>query len=218
MNALQLILTICFYIISLVLALLLGMSSRKLNGEAIRLPLALHLVLMIFTLIFSFTFPGQVLAEYLLLFAVCSGLALSVWAIRNTYLALTVKIYLASYLLSLLVFLWSPSLLFYSISGNYGKYRKEQQFNLTANYYLVEQKSMIETLNMPTNYKVIQKFGLYNKTLGRDLDFGGMLSEAKLITMNEDTLLIEGQYANKQKMRVGIKPGMKKNQITRKLN
>jgi len=218
MGAIQLILTICLYIISIVLSLLLAMTSRKFRDESIRMPLALHLVLAIFTIIFSFTFPGQPISEYLLLFAVCSGLALSAWALRNNYLGWPAKIYLASYLLTIGLFIWSPALLFYSISGNYGIYREEQQFHLSKNFYLVEQQSMIKSLDLPVRYKVIQKFGIYNKTLARDLDFGNTLAAASLVTMNDDTLIIEGQYAGRQKARIGIKPGIKKNQITRKPN
>ncbi len=216
MGAIQLILTICLYIISIVLSLLLAITSRKFRDESIRMPLALHLVLAIFTVIFAFTFPGQPISEYLMLFAVCSGLSLSVWALKNQYLSLPVKLYLGAYLLTIGLFLWSPSLLFYTISGNYGIYREEQQFNLTANYYLVEQQSMIKTLDLPIRYKVIQKFGIYNKTLARDLDFGNTLASASLVTLNDDTLIIEGQYINRQKARIGMRPGMKSNQITRK--
>jgi hypothetical protein len=216
MGAIQLILTICLYIISIVLSLLLAITSRKFRDESIRMPLALHLVLAIFTVIFAFTFPGQPISEYLMLFAVCSGLSLSVWALKNQYLSLPVKLYLGAYLLTIGLFFWSPSLLFYSISGNYGIYRKEQQFNLKENYYLVEQQSMIKTIDLPVRYKVIQKFGIYNKTLARDLDFGNTLASAALVTLNDDTLIIEGQYINSQKTRIGIRPGFKSKQITRK--
>lgn len=216
MDTIQLILTICFYIISFVLALLLAMTSRKLRDDSIRLPFATHLLLAFLTIVFSFTFPGQSISEYLLLFTVCSGVALSLWALRNRYLSLPVKVYLGAYLLTILLFFWSPSLLFYSISGNFGLYRPEQQFNLSSNYYLVEQQSMIRNENLPVLYKVIQKFGIYNKTIARDLDFGNVLSAAKLVTMNPDTLIIEGRYANQQRARIGTKPGMKSNQISRK--
>ena len=119
MGAIQLILTICLYIISIVLSLLLAITSRKFRDESIRMPLALHLVLAIFTVIFAFTFPGQPISEYLMLFAVCSGLSLSVWALKNKYLSLPVRLYLGAYLFTIGIFLWSLSLLFYTISGNY---------------------------------------------------------------------------------------------------
>ncbi len=150
MGLLELIITICVYILSLVLALLLGMAGKKFRNESIRLPLAFHLVLLSLTLIFFLSFPAQEMSKYLLLFSVCSGLSLSAWAIRNSSLNMLFRIYLASYLLSLFVFLWSPALLFYSISGNYQKFRNEQAFNLKDNYYLVEQQSMVRSLNTPT--------------------------------------------------------------------
>ncbi len=216
MHALQLIPTICFFIISIVLSLLLALMSRKFQPESIRLPLAFHLVLASFTLVFSFTFPGQVISEYLLLFTVCSGLALAGWALRNSYPGLLLKIYLGIYLVTIPVFFWSPSLLFYTISGNYGLYHPEQEFKLRADYYLMEQQSMLKARELPVRYKVIQKFGIYNKTLARDLDFGKTLARARLIELTEDTLIIEGQTADNQKSRIGLKPGMNKNKIIRK--
>ena len=216
MNPVQLIITICFFIISLVASLLLGMTSRKFRNESIRLPLAIHGITAFFAIVFYFIFYGHPIGEYLLLFTICSGVILSGWAIRNTYPVLPVRIYLISYLLTVLLFLWSPSLLFYTISGNYRLYRPEQQFNLKSNYFLVEQQSMMTNGDMPVRYKVIRKFGIYNKTLARDLDFGGRLKDAGLVQLNDDTVIVDGVFPDKQHHMIGFRPGMVKNQITRK--
>lgn len=214
MDILQLVITICLYIISLVVSMIVAMVTRKVPGEKIRMPLAAHAVLLLLGLSFSFIFPGAVWAGYLLLLAVCSGLALSGWAIRNKQLALPLRIYLGLYLLSVLFFLWSPSRLFYGISGNLAKYRSEQQFHLGKNYWLVEQHSMFSTGNEPAQYKFVQKYGIYNKTWVRDIDFGQRVNSVSLLRFDADTLILQAEPKG-QSLIVGFKPGMKKNRISR---
>jgi hypothetical protein len=65
-------------------------------------------------------------------------------------------------------------------------------------------------------YKIIRKFGIYNKTLARDVDFGERLHDIKLIELTADTLILDGVLPDHSLKRVGLKPGMKKNTITRK--
>ncbi|MBL7922789.1 MAG: hypothetical protein JNL88_01185 [Bacteroidia bacterium] len=216
MDAVQLIITICLYIVSIVISLLLGMTSRRFNPESIRLPVAFHLILLFLALVFALIFQGHAISQYMILFSICSGLSLSGWALRNTYLKRPLKIYFGLFLFTVPLFLWSPSLLFYSISGNYGHYRPEQEFRLQSNYFLVEQQSMLHTGMEPVKYKVIRKYGIYNKTLARDLDFRKRLVAVELVRLSEDTLVLEGRLETGQSSRLGVKPGMKKNKITRK--
>lgn len=215
MDPILLVFTICLYILSLVVSLLLGMTSRRFAAESIRLPFAVHAILIFLSIVFLVGFSGQILGHYLLLLGICSGIALGGWAIRNTWLGWPLRIYLFAFLLSIPVFLWSPSSVFYSISGNYDKWKPEQEFNLESNVFLVEQQSMLQE-QVKVRYKVIRKFGIYNKTLIRDVDFGSRLSSAKLIELTSDTLILEGVNQSRALVRLGLKPGMKKNTITRK--
>lgn len=209
-----LVLTICLYILSMVVALLLGMTARRLAPTSIRFPMAIQVILLLFSIIFLRILPEQAIGNYLLLISVCLATALAGWAVRNTWLKLPLRIYLLLYLLLIPFFLWSPSRIFYAISGHYGKYRPEQSFNLTSNYYLVEQQSMLQQ-ETQIRYKVIRKFGIYNKTLARDVDFGVRLHDIKLIRLSADTLILDGVLPDHSLRRVGLKPGMKKNAITR---
>lgn len=215
MDPILLVFTICLYILSLVVSLLLGMTSRRFAAESIRLPFAVHAILIFLSIVFLVGFSGQILGHYLLLLGVCSGIALGGWAIRNTWLGWPLRVYLFAYLLSIPVFLWTPSSVFYAISGNYDKWKPEQEFNLESNVFLVEQQSMLQE-QVKVRYKVIRKFGIYNKTLIRDVDFGSRLSSAKLIELTSDTLILEGVNQSRALVRLGLKPGMKKNTITRK--
>jgi len=217
MNPLQLIVTICAYILAVVFSLLLGMAARRFSADAFRMPAAVHAILLFLYVAFAVVFSGFSWTGYFLLAALCSGLSLSVWALRNKHLPWAFKVYFGAYLLSLLVFLWSPSLLFYSISGNLDKYRPEQQFHLEGNTYLVEQQSMLNRDTLATRYKVIRKYGIYNKTLVRNLEFGESVDKVNLYIMNADTIVLRTTLSSGQIKKTGFRPGMKKNTITRKV-
>ncbi len=217
MNPLQLIVTICAYILAVVFSLLLGMAARRFSADTFRLPAALHGILLFLYATFAVVFSGFSWTGYFLLAALCSGLSLSVWALRNKDLPWAFKAYFGAYLLSLLVFLWSPSLLFYSISGNLDKYRPEQQFHLEGNTFLVEQQSMLNHDTLATRYKVIRKYGIYNKTLVRNLDFGERVTTVSLDSMHADTIVLSTTLRSGQIKKTGFRPGIKKNTITRKV-
>lgn len=214
MNIILLVCSICGYILALVLAMILAMVMRKVPGEKIRMPLAIHAVLLLLAISFGLLFRQEYWTGYFWLLCVCSGLALSGWAIRNKSLALPFRIYLGLYLLSVPAFLWSPSRLFYTISGNASLYRSEQQFHLGSNYWLVEQNSMFSSGDEPAQYKFIQKYGIYNKTWVRNIDFGQRIERASLIRFSEDTLLLEAGVRDSI-INLGFTPGMKKNRISK---
>lgn len=216
MNPVLLIVTICLYVTSVVFALLSGMAAKRIRPGKILIPMAIHLVLIFTGGVFLLILQGQLLSNYLLLAGVCSGVAIAGWALRNNSIPWFLRIYLGSYLLSLPVFLWSPSLLFYTISGNYPAYRPEQQLDLGKNYHIIEQQSMLKTGQDSIRYKVVRKFGIYNQTLARNLDFGEPISKATTVKIADDTMIIAVETASAVKDTIGFRPGMKKNTITRK--
>lgn len=216
MNPILLIITICLYVISVVFALLSGMAAKRIRPGKILMPMAFHIVLVFTGTVFLALIPEEPVSHYLLLCGVCSGVALSGWALRNESLAGFLRIYLACYLLSLPLFLWSPSLLFYVISGSYSEYREEQQIHLNSNYHLIEQQSMLVNNGAPIRYKVVRKFGIYNQTLARNLDFGEPLKSARLMEISKDTMIIAVTTVSAKSDTIGFRPGMKKSVITRK--
>lgn len=216
MNPLLLIVTICLYVISVVFALLSGMAAKRIRPGKILMPMAIHLVLVFTGTVFLALLPEEPLSHYLLLCGICTGVALSGWALRNETLAVFFRVYLGCYLLSLPLFLWSPSLLFYIISGSHSEFREEQQIHLSNNYHLIEQQSMLANKGEPIRYKVVRKFGIYNQTLARNLDFGEPLRTASLEKISKDTMIISVTTVSSRKDTIGFRPGMKKSVITRK--
>jgi len=216
MDQLELVLTICLYILSIVTALILGMISRRFSEQALRLGISIHVALIALAIVIYIVFPEADAWHYALLLSVCSGLSLSGWVLRSPSANTFIKAYFGSWLLSILVFLWSPSLLFYTISGHLSEFRSELEFHLGSNTYLTEQQSMLNTGKSPGGFKVIRKYGIYNKTLVRNLNFAEAPVQARLEEIRADSMVIHATLADGRIQSIGFHPGMKKNSIVRK--
>ncbi len=214
MNALLLITTIMLYIVALVGTFVLTVLSKKFSNKSLNIFIVIHLVLATTAITTTLLIPLNEIGNYFMSIAFCSGLLIAGWAIRKSE-KLIYRIYFGIYFASVILFLYSPSLLFYSISGNFANRRTEQQFRLEKNYYLIEQQSMLQLLSNVTAYKVSQKFGIYNRTIARDIRFDGRLDSVQLVALTDDTLIIRGFVAGKTK-EINLKPGMNKSQVVRK--
>ena len=197
--------TIIFFIASLVGCLILTLSSKNVEERKLKPALFFHLLLGIIVLIFAIL--NQNIEKFSLGFF-CSGLLLAGLVIRKKH-PLILKLYFGLFLLLILFFVYSPSLLAYFVTGNYNKVKAPQTINLKENFYLAEQQSMIGLSNEFTTYKIYKKNGLYKKTILRDLDFGGKIDSIKVLSFTEDTIIIKG-YLNKMDTILFKKPGIYK--------
>ena len=195
--------TIIFFITSLVGCLILTLSSKKVSEKNLKPAIIVHFVIGFLALLF--TLLSSTIEKFNLAFF-CSGLLLSGIILRKNY-HLLLKIYFGLFLLLLLFFVYSPSLLAYFISGNYSKVKSPQTINLKDNIYLAEQQSMLGLSNDFTTYKIYKKNGLYKKTLLRDIDFGGKIDSIRLINFTDDTLIIKG-FLNHRDTILYKKPGI----------
>lgn len=204
--------TIIFFITSLVGCLILTLSSKKVSEKNLKSAIIVHLVIGLGALLFLLL--GSNIEKFNLAFF-CSGLLLSGIILRKNY-HLFFKIYFGLFLLLILFFVYSPSLLAYFISGNYSKVKSPQTINLKDNIYLAEQQSMLGLSNDFTTYKIYKKNGLYKKTLLRDIDFGGKIDSIQLINFTDDTLIIKG-FLNHRDTILYKKPGIFKKGDIRKI-
>jgi len=195
--------TIIFFITSLVGCLILTLSSKKVSEKNLKPAIIVHFVIGFLALLF--TILSSNIEKFNLAFF-CSGLLLSGIILRKNY-HLLLKIYFGLFLLLILFFVYSPSLLAYFISGNYSKVKSPQTINLKDNIYLAEQQSMLGLSNDFTTYKIYKKNGLYKKTLLRDIDFGGKIDSIRLINFTDDTLIIKG-FLNHRDTILYKKPGI----------
>jgi hypothetical protein len=145
------------------------------------------------------------------------ALAISGWAMRSPWFPFILRFYFGLYLLSVLLFIISPSRLFFIITGNYDLYKPEKEFRLESNYYLVEQKSLFLEAVDTIHYKLIRKYGLFHKTLGRDLVFPGNLKGAKLVHPRPDSTVIRAYLMENDSIDIGIRKADSGNKITKKI-
>ncbi len=156
MSVSVLICTIIFYILSLVGALLLSMSVKKISSSRIRQLIRLHFSTLLITILFYFMLREDTIYHSFFLLTCCTGIASSGLVMRSAGTKPLLKIYFGAYLLSILLFLYSPSLLFYFISGNIQQFSPNQEIKLKENCYLVRQQSMLTTPDEIPHYKVIE--------------------------------------------------------------
>ena len=211
-----LIITIICFILSLVLGLVFAMSFKKINASFSKIGSILHFTFLIIAISTYFKLSNELIHHYSTLFTFCSGLILAGFIIRKEQIKKILKYYFSAYLLLIILFLYSPSLLFYLIGGNISNYQSAQEVRLKENYYLVEQQSMLQIVSKDYKYKVIQKFAIYNKTIARDIYFTDKITNATLLQFNKDTIVIEGRIKGDSIITVGLKPGMKSNTIEQK--
>ncbi len=111
---------------------------------------------------------------------------------------LPLKIYFSLYFLSILFFIISPSHLFQYISYSWRSNNLFQTFHLRNNYFLEEQQSLLNPAGDQLKYKVIQSFGIFHKTLARDIDFGHPLDSIRIISFNPlSVLTLRGYFSAK---------------------
>jgi hypothetical protein len=218
MSTTLLITTIIAYVLSLAASLILALTAKKMQPDSIRVPVIFHLVLLFISAILWISALANDLLPWLILITFCSGLSMAGWALRSGQLKWPVKLYFGLYFSSVFLFLASPSRLFYTIAGKSAAYRKEKEFKLRDNYYLVEQQSLVSTNKSIEDWKVTQKFGIYNKTIRRDIRFKGNPDSIRLLRLKPDTMIIRAYHLTNgmpDSSENGFRPSVKKQSITK---
>lgn len=197
MNNVLLIVAITAYIISIAFCLIFSIAFRHVVISKLKLPLLMHAsLILVFCVIYMINSESTSL-HYLMLAFVCSGLMMAGMILRSDAL-LPFKIYFSLYLLSILFFLISPSHLFRYISYSWRNDDLFQAFHLRNNYFLEEQQGMLNLSDEKTKYKVIQSFGVFHKTLARDIDFGQRIDSIRVVSFNPaNTLILRGYFSAK---------------------
>jgi hypothetical protein len=211
MSPTLLVLSICLYLMSLVASLLIGIASKRFSPTAIRIPILIHFLLLITSLLLYFI--DVPLHHSFMLITFCSGLLISVWTLRKKEHSLPIKIYFGIFLLSIILFISSPGKLFYLISGNIHQYKAEKKIELQDNYFLIEQRSMFTVPSDSTPYKIVKQSGFYKKTLLRDILLEDEIDKGRMILATEDTIVVEFSFKSKDKQIRGFKPGNQKNTL-----
>lgn len=212
------------YILSNIIALALVFTGKKLSPSWFRMLASLHLIfglVFIFNLITNKEESPRYLS-FLIFF--CSGIITGGLALgRETPLPL--KIYFGLYCLSVFAFILSPSsVLNFLLTANVNQH--DELLSVRENYFLEKQSSTFRTDSSGTSYKLIEKKGMFHKTIARDLMFGGNLDSFKVISYDPGmAVLVRGYVGTKNfveeridstDIRIDLNP-QKKDQIERRL-
>jgi len=177
------------YVLSLVVSLVLALAVHGRKGAG-RILAAAHAVLWTATAVSWFA--ASPAAPYLFLSAACSGVAASGWMIRSRY-ATVLRLYFGLYLLTLPLFLVSPSMAVRLLSAQWNT-QLPGHFDLGNGMLLEPQEALIVRDGQPVRYKVIRDYGLFYRTLERDIDFGHPLDSVRVVRYAADTLLVLRGY------------------------
>jgi hypothetical protein len=194
MSASLLITTIITYILSLVLSLVLMIFSKGINSGWKKGIIVFHTALLVaylFSLIFFKANPGIV---FLVFF--CFGVAIAGMMLRSN-LHVLLKIYYSVFLFSIVLFLYSPSLLFSLLGQQKFPAEKKTEFHITGNYYLIKEKSMLAVSNTFVKYKIVKRTGKFNKTLQRNISFYHEIDSVKALKfVPEQEAVLRGYFSS----------------------
>ncbi len=217
MSASLLIASIITYILSLVFSLVLMIFSKKLNSRWKRAFIIFHSILLV-AYLFSFFWLKFFSGTFFLIFF-CFGVAIAGMILRS-HMNLLLKIYYSIFLFSIVVFLYSPSLLFSLLATQKFPTTKGTEFLLVDNYYLVKEKSMLDVSNTFVRYKIIERTGKFNKTLQRNISFTHEIDSIRVLKFTrEKEAQLRGYFSdgNNRVDSTDISTGLKikdENQIT----
>ncbi|MEO8085801.1 MAG: hypothetical protein ABI763_03220 [Bacteroidota bacterium] len=212
------------FILSNIISLALLFTGKKLGAGWFRMLASLHIVfavLFLFNLITNKEESPRYLS-FLVFF--CSGIITGGLAL-GTQTSLFLKIYFGIFCLSVFVFIVSPSsMLNFLLTANFAQH--SDLIPVRANYYLEKQSSTFSGDDKQVEYKLIEKNGMFHRTIIRELNFNGKLDSIKVLSFEESkTAIVRGYSSSKSfvedkmdsiDLTIDLNP-QKKDQIERKL-
>jgi hypothetical protein len=185
MNNLQLIASLSLYILSVVAALVLAVTSKGSGQRRIKPLLIAHLLVftIFFVLYLSAAAAIYIQSAFLLFF--CSGIWIAGVVIRSSE-RIFLKIYSALFLFSVLIFLVSPSRTVRFITFNWQP-SASSKMKLSGNYFLEEEQLLLARPDSLVTYKITRQFGIFHKTLARNISFGTRVDSLSVLHFQPDS-------------------------------
>lgn len=184
--------SIIVYILSLVSGLVLMMVGARINRRIIKTLMILHLLL--FAAFFIVWLTGNdeqsfFNHHFLFLISVCTGVALSGYALRMVS-SIFLRFYFSLYLLTLPVFVYSPSTLISAIAF----YKKADLAGKpyttgVENYYIEKHNSMLANMEGVILYKIVKRKAGITKTIARHIQLNCPPEHIEKFTLSGDTLI-----------------------------
>ena len=171
------------YILSLLLALVLVITGKRRSGGWMKAALLMHgLFLLLFLLyrLLKDSFPAASPFHYSFLGFLCSGLVAGGLVLRSN-IQRGAKLYFTLFFLTLLFFIYSPSRFAGLLTRGDLAADSPRRFLLYRNFFLEEQRTFLTNPGPPYTYKMVQQFGLFHKTIRRDIQLGQKPDSVKAI-------------------------------------
>lgn len=183
MSSTLFILTITCYLLSLVATLTASFFARLIPARLVNIGMILHLLFLIAFIFIpknqnSLELPGS--SNYLFLSFFCTGILVSGVLLRKTYHPV-LKGYFALYLLSALLFIFSPSRMLGFIASGQPDSFDPPRFHIADNYFLVGQDRTSRSENIGVSFKLVREMGFFHKTLSRNIMIPPETDSVKLI-------------------------------------
>lgn len=190
-------LAIILFITSVICGLILVIVNKTLARDKFFLYAALHLILL-FGFIGSLILKkpsAEVTFSYFLLVFICSGIVLSAVSWRSA-IPKVMRYYFSLYLLTLPLFLISPSMLVnFLLTGRYTD-SVGKNFELGQRYFIETQGTVMKDDSVP-HYKLIRKKGMFHETIQRDIVFGGKLDSVRVLKLEANEIVEIRGYTSK---------------------
>lgn len=193
------ILTITLYLVSMVTSLVASFFQKHIPVKIIWIIAGGHLLLFILWLMNingtdSLERPG--ISNYLFLSWFCTGLIVSGVVLRKNF-NLVVKGYFTLFLLTLPVFLVSPSRVLGFIASGNVKAVDPERFRLVDNYFLMAQQS---TATQPPKgmkpFRLVREMGMFHKTLARDIMVPENIDSVRMLKFQENENIFARIYGS----------------------
>lgn len=124
-----------------------------------------------------------------------TGILLFALIIRQN-ISLPLKIYSSVFILSLPLFIFSPSRLITFMTLGHLNAAHAGELHITDNYYLVKEHGMIQQNNNDVSYKIIKRMGLFNKTLARSVQINFRPDSIKVLFLDNKSEMRLRVYHN----------------------
>ena len=184
------------FILSNIVALALLFTGKKLNNGWFRMLASLHIIFGVLFLFSLLTNKEESPRYVSFLIFFCSGIITGGLAL-GTSTNIILKIYFGIYCLSVFVFIVSPSaLLNFLLTANFITH--SDMIPVRGNYFLERQTSTFSNDPAEIGYKLIEKKGMFHRTIARDLNFNGKIDSIKVLSFDEiNTAVVRGYSGSK---------------------
>lgn len=184
------------FITSVIAGLILMIIAKNPSKEKFMLLASLHGILFLAYIASLILRKDPNAFNYFFMIYVCSGIVLSglVW---RTEVAKGIKYYFSLFIVTIGMFLLSPSMLVNFLLTTKYSSASGESFLVQENFYIERQNTTMKADDMPY-YKLIRKRGIFHSTIQRDITFNGKLDSIKVLDFNkQEHGLIRGYTSKK---------------------